>query len=387
MKKLARISFIICTVLMILNLDYVNAAPNPYLSAQSAILIDANTGDILFEKNAFERRQPASTTKVLTSILALELGKMSDVVSISSKAANTREASIGLRLGEKVTLENLLHGALIRSGNDACVAIAEHLGDSVTQYVTLMNLKAHLLGATETNFVNTNGLPNENHLTTAYDLAAITRYALENESFKKIVGQRNYTLVWEESNRKLYIKNTNKLLWTYPGVLGVKTGTTDKAGKCLISAAKKGSQTLIAVVLKSSNRFTDSQKLLDYGFNNFQEMKVFLKNEELVVSDTSLPVKIGVNQDVTVTVPNGEIITTDYFYFSNIESGIAKGDFVGIAYIKAGDKIIKSVPIQALSQLRLNVSDDNESFVLEKIKYYFESEEKPWLETFIEKLF
>ena len=242
----------------------------PDVSAQSAVIIDADTGEVLFEKKARELKPPASTTKIITAILAIEKGNLDQVVKISSNAANTGEASVGLKCGDELTMYNLLHGALLKSGNDACVAIAENIAPSEEEFVGLMNLKARAIGAYDTTFYNTNGLPHKKHLTTAYDLAIITRYALNNPVFREIVGKKEYTLQWVSPLRQRYIVNTNKLLWTYPTANGVKTGTTESAGRCLVASAHERGRTAIAVVLNSPQRFADARKLLEYGFSQLK---------------------------------------------------------------------------------------------------------------------
>jgi D-alanyl-D-alanine carboxypeptidase (penicillin-binding protein 5/6) len=240
----------------------------PSIQASAAVLIDAKTGIILYSKNHDTLRPPASTTKILTTILAIECGNLDEVVVISENAAATGEASLHLRLGEHITLKNLVYGALLKSGNDACVAIAEAIAPSEEEFIGMMNLKAQTLGAYNTRFFNTNGLPQSGHTTTAYDLALMTRYALENELFSNIVNTKEYTMKWEDSSRSMYLKNINKLLWIYANATGVKTGTTDKAGKCLVASARKEQKEIIAVLLNSPDRFGEARRLLEYGFNN-----------------------------------------------------------------------------------------------------------------------
>lgn len=242
------------------------AAAPLQVMAKSAVLLDAQNGEILYCKAPDEKRPPASTTKILTAILAIECGNLNQVVSVSENAANTGEASLHLRPGEKLTLYNLLHGALMKSANDACVAIAEAIAPSEEEFIGLLNMKAKALGAFNTEFFNTNGLPCKGHLTTAYDLAIITRHAMNNPVFADIVKKKTYLLEWEDSSRKTYIKNTNKLLWTYLYTTGVKTGTTDSAGKCLVASAKYGNRQLITVLLNSPDRFSEARRMLEYGF-------------------------------------------------------------------------------------------------------------------------
>ena len=264
MKQIKNIlTAIFCSVFLLMP---VPTAALPAVYASSAIMLEANTGNILFAKNAEEIRPPASTTKIITALLAIECGNLKMPVTVSKKAALTGEASINLSENDSITLNSLVHGALIKSGNDACVAIAEAIAPSEEEFVGLMNLKARTLGAKNTTFFNTNGLPHPKHLTTAYDLAVITRCALTNPVFSEIIQKKTYDLHWLNPRRHYTIKNTNKLLWTYPYATGVKTGTTLKAGKCLVASAKYDNRELILVLLNSPDRFGDAQRLFDYGF-------------------------------------------------------------------------------------------------------------------------
>lgn len=264
MKMITARIFSLLLLFQVLNPGTVYSIPK--VNAPSAILLDGKTGEVIYEKNAHEQRPPASTTKILTALLAIECGDLDTVVQVSSNAASVGEASINLAPGDKLKLEELLHGALMKSGNDACVAISETIAPSEEEFVGLMNLKAKILGAENTNFCNTNGLPHRDHLTTAYDLAVITKYALDNSIFSQIVGKKFYTMDWEEPSKKKQLKNTNQLLWTYSWATGVKTGTTVKAGKCLVASAENNGNEMIVVVLHSSDRFGDARRLLEYGF-------------------------------------------------------------------------------------------------------------------------
>lgn len=240
----------------------------PEIKARSAVVIDAATGLIVYGKDPETALPPASTTKIMSAILAIECAALDTVVTVSENAASTGEASLNLNKGETIDIRNLLYGALLKSGNDACVALAEAVAPSEEEFVNLMNLKALSIGAAHTSFVNTNGLPQNGHATTAYDLALMARYALHNEIFSDIVSTREYTIRWNDGGRVSYLKNTNKLLWNYLYATGVKTGTTDKAGQCLVASAHKEERELIAVLLNSPNRFGEAQKLLEYGFEN-----------------------------------------------------------------------------------------------------------------------
>lgn len=270
---------IICLTLL-LEGPIAAASEKPEISADAAILMDLKTGQVLYAKNPFKMRPPASTTKVLTALIAIESGKLKEQVKVSRKAAYTDGSSMYLKVGEIISLSDLIHGALMHSGNDACEAIAEHIGGSVEKFADLMNIKALAVGAVNSHFANPHGLPDDNHYTCAYDLARITRYALNNPTFSQIVSTRNKMLKepGEESGRIL--SNTNKLLWKYLWADGVKTGTTSKAGQCLVSSATKGNRQLVAVVLHSGNRWQDSIKLFEYGFNQFEYSQVAVTGAE-----------------------------------------------------------------------------------------------------------
>lgn len=243
----------------------VSATPN--ITAPNYILVHIESGEILAERAAYEERPPASLTKILTGITAIDLGHPSELVLISKKAASIGDASIYLQAGEVFTLGDLIEGALIKSGNDAASAIAEHIAGDEELFMELSNRKARILGAVNTYFFNPHGLPDDRHLTTAYDLALITIYSLKNPIFSKVVATKEVQIISLNTNRKVILSNTNRLLWT-EGVLGVKTGTTNAAGKCLVSAANNDDVTLLTVVLKSGDRFSDTQKLFYWGFNN-----------------------------------------------------------------------------------------------------------------------
>lgn len=238
----------------------------PQLSAESFLLMDAHTGQVLLERNGQEKRPPASTTKILTGITAIDLANLDELVIVSANADQVGDATIYLSAGEVFDLKSLLLGALIKSGNDATVAIAEQVAGDEKLFMDLANRKARILGAINTEFFNPHGLPHDKHLTTAYDLGVITRYAMKNPVFAAMVKTKETAISSLNTGRKVYLTNTNKLLWKNTEIIGVKTGTTNKAGKCLVSAAQRDGRILIAVVLKSYDRYGDSEKLLNWGF-------------------------------------------------------------------------------------------------------------------------
>lgn len=239
----------------------------PAVTAEAAVVMDMDTGQVLYGKAEHERRPPASLTKVMTGYLAAKQPNLQQNVTVSAEAAATGESSLNLKEGDQLAFVDLLHGALMKSANDACVALAEQIAGSEAAFVHNMNLQACLLGCANTNFCNTNGLPAENHYSSAYDLAVMTRAAMQNETFAQIVQQQKYMVRWLDG-RQLLVRNTNRLLREYPGAIGVKTGTTNEAGQCLIAVAEKAGNRIIVVVLKSKNRFLDAVRLLDYGLSS-----------------------------------------------------------------------------------------------------------------------
>lgn len=244
----------------------------PRIDAASFVLLEATTGTVLYAKDEHVRRAPASTTKIMTALIALEKGRLRDLVTVSRQAGWTPGSSAGLRARDRLPLGELLQGLMLVSGNDAALAIAEHVGGSEAAFVALMNSKAREFGAFNTQFRNPHGLPSIGHLTTAYDLALITRYALQQTDFSRLVRTRDEELVWAEGERRAPISNTNRLLWSFSGADGVKTGTTSEAGHCLVASATRDGRRLIAVVLRSPDRWRDAANLLEYGFNAFRLM-------------------------------------------------------------------------------------------------------------------
>lgn len=303
------------------------------VTADSAVLMDADTGQVLYAKNPHQPRPIASTTKIMTALLAIESGDLNQVVTVSPHAAGVEGSSVYLRAGERLTLEELLYGALMNSGNDACVAIAEHVAGREDIFVCWMNCKARLMGLKTTNFANTNGLPNKDHLSSAWDLATIARHALKNTVFNRIVSTRSHTISGHWKPRQL--SNTNQMLWGYQGADGVKTGTTGAAGKCLVSSASRNGRRLIAVVLHSDSRYDDSKRLLDYGFANFESERVAESGQAVscvsVTDGVKNTIPVGSMRDVAVTVPvRGEdriekVITVDREIKAPVRSGVAAG--------------------------------------------------------------
>ncbi|MGB9586538.1 MAG: D-alanyl-D-alanine carboxypeptidase family protein [Armatimonadota bacterium] len=255
----------------------------PQISAESAILVDAVTGKVLFEKRCRSRRPPASTTKIMTAVLAIEQGKLDDMVCASRNACKTPFASLHLKPGEQLRLEDLLYGMLLRSGNDAAVCVAEHIGGSEKEFVRMMNEKAKEIGAKDTHFANPHGLHDPAHYSTAYDLALIARHAVQLPVFRQIVQTKTTRIRRSIDVQDVYLKNTARFLWRFDGADGIKTGYTRQAGHCFVGSATRDGWRLIAVVLKCQNAGSDTATLLEYGFNNFKQLRFATAGEPVKI--------------------------------------------------------------------------------------------------------
>ncbi len=289
LKKI--IIFLICFILSFKVYAYADLG----LSAESAILIETTTGKVIYAKNSEKRMKPASTTKILTALCALEYGNENDIVTVSKKAAYEEGSSMYLDEGEKLKLNDLVYGLMLNSGNDAAVAIAEHLGGTETEFSRLMNEKARETGALNSNFVNPNGLDDDNHYVTAKDLAIITAAALKNENFRKIVATKSKIVTTTQGNKK-YLSNHNKMLSMYEGCTGVKTGFTKASGRTLVTSAQKNGIELIAVTLNAPSDWSDHKKMLDYGFMSV-EKKILLKKG---LCDKTASIENGVKDFVSL---------------------------------------------------------------------------------------
>lgn len=252
--------------------------PLPALSARGAILIDADTGQVLYGRAEHERFYPASTTKIMTALLALERDDEEALTTVTRTAVAVEGSLAYLQPGERISLHDLLHGLMLVSGNDAAIAIAEHISGSEAAFADLMNERAAALGLTDTHFVNPHGLHDPEHYTTPADLARLARHALSNDAFARLVATTEYTI--EAAPRRDYI-NTNRLLWTTPGVTGVKTGYTPEANSTYVASAERDGRRLIAVVMDTGTeeKWSDAAALLDYGFAAFVPWPVLESGE------------------------------------------------------------------------------------------------------------
>ncbi len=333
-----RAIFIIIALLLFMSFTQAEVLANhpepPQLIGETCILMDVNTGQILHEKDAENKMDPASTTKIMTAILALEKGSMEDVIAVGAEPPRVEGSKINLREGEKLTLEQMLQGLLLNSGNDAAIAIAEYIGGSVPAFAKLMNQKAKEIGAQDTNYVNPHGLTDESHKTTAYDLAIISRYALLNlPEFRDIVSSK-YKEIHEPNNKNRQLENTNRLLWSFEGADAVKTGYTTAAGRNLVASATRDGWQLLAVVLKSSwdDIWNDAASLLNYGFDNFQPVELTEKEEVIRTEKVrygSSDIKIKTLQDFSIILPKDVPITKKIILEENLTAPIKSGTILG----------------------------------------------------------
>lgn len=258
-----------------------DSAEEPNLNSRAAIIYDRNSKEVIYGKEENTKRKMASTTKIMTCMVVLEKGELTDTVIVSKKASGTGGSRVGLKTGDKVSVQDLLYGLMLCSGNDAAVALAEHVGGSVEGFADLMNEKARQLNLSNTHFVTPHGLDNEEHYTTAYELAIMADNALKNNTFSSIVGTKNITININGKPRNL--SNTNELLGSMAGVYGVKTGFTNGANRCLVTSCKRENLDIITVVLGADTkkfRTQDSIKLINYAMNNYKEINMENKIQE-----------------------------------------------------------------------------------------------------------
>ena len=296
---------------MLAALCSVCTAAAPEVSARSAVVMDAASGRCLYEKNADARSLVASTTKIMTALLVCEQCDLQRLVTVPPQAAGVEGSSMGLAAGERLTVEALLYGLMLRSGNDAAVALAVACDGSVSRFAARMNARARALGLENTHFDNPNGLDSEQNYSTARDLAVLTRAALRNEQFRAIVGTKNKTVAGRT------LTNHNKLLWRYPGATGVKTGYTKKAGRILVSSAMQNSWEAICVTVSDLDDWRDHARLLDYVFETYTPYTAVQAGERLARVPVFDGAEDGVGvlcaQDLLLPITGGECVSVRVF--------------------------------------------------------------------------
>ncbi len=296
----------------------------PELTSEAAIVMEASTGSILYNKNAYESYYPASTTKLMTSLLAIEQCPLSDIVTCSKESVESigwDSSRIGLVAGESIDMENALYAILLASANEVSYAVAEHIGGTADYFVSLMNERAKDLGCVNTNFVNPHGLDHEEHYSCPHDLALIAKKAIEYTTFRRVSGSYNHKIPETNKNEHRWISNTHPFIKknvVYDGVFAGKTGSTSKAGNCLVTCAERNGMTLICVIMKAPNADTvktETELLLDYAFQNFKltplaaaeassknAFPVLFEDEEALISEVSTPLAVS---DTSLVLPGG----------------------------------------------------------------------------------
>ena len=338
------------------------AGTEPEVKALGAVLMEAESGRVLWEKNAEAPLPNASTTKIMTCLIALESGMLDDTVTVSPNAASKPETRMGLSAGEKIKLRDLLYPMMLESANDAAVAVAEHIAGSEEEFCDMMDERALEIGAMDTDFETANGLDRDGHHSTAMEMARITAYALENEDFREIISAPSATV---KSDRRTYtVANKDRLLKEYEGAIGVKTGFTGLAGQCFVGAAKREGMTLISVVLGSGwgssgkeRKWIDTKNLLNYGFENFElytlaeagdfasEVSVKGAYEDNVETEISKKVVIP------LTVEERMGIKTKINVPMEINAPIEKGQTVGeLSFLSADGEILAKTDIIAAGE-------------------------------------
>lgn len=364
--------------LLIINVSSFSYAEDLTLSGEGAILIDVDSSEVLYEKNGNSKFFPASTTKIMTAILAIENSNLNDIVTIDQEVVDLTDGShIALEPGEELTLEQLLHALLIQSANDAALGIAKHTSGSIDKFVDLMNAKAKELGAVNTNFVNPNGLHDESHYTTPYDLALITRYAMKNETFKTISTKPNYIIpVTNKKTEDRYLNTTNKIFSSnekiningnlvpikYDGVNCGKTGYTQVAQNCLVTSLEKEGHKLISVVLKSNGKevYADTHKLLNYGIENFDKVNVGFANKfihNFKVDKGLAPFVSGVTKTDSFSIINKaykDNIQEKLIFEEPIKAPILKDQTIGKVQYFLNEKMIAETDIVSTMDVQID---------------------------------
>lgn len=358
MKKLASFVLAISLVATSITMSFASDNITPLnISSKSAILMDVASGQVLYEKNSHDKLPPASVTKVMTMLLiseALDSGKikLNDQVQISETASSMGGSQIFLEPGETQKVDDLLKGIAVASANDACVAMAEHVSGSVEAFVDLMNKKAKELGMNDTHFANTNGLPVENHYTSAYDIAIMSRALLKHDVISKYLTTWMDQVVVGKKQVTVGLANTNKLVKHFKGATGVKTGFTQEAKYCLSASAKRGETHLVAATLgaeTSPGRFKDASDLLSYGFANYESVKLCAKDESIatLTLDKAEDEKVNLvaKEDLSVLIKKDSKreFTKKIKVSDNPQLPIKKGSVLGNIEVYKDNKLIGKV--------------------------------------------
>ncbi len=315
------------------------------LSSTAEIVIELNSGRILHEKNCYEKKYMASTTKILTAITIIDNCNVSDIVTVTKETVGVEGSSIYLEVGEKLSVKELLYGLMLRSGNDCAETLAVYCSGSIKEFANLMNKTAKTIGANDSNFTNPHGLHDNNHYTTAYDLALISRYAMKNEIFREIVGKKSVIIphITQKYDRKLI--NKNKMLTEFEGSNGIKTGYTKKAGRCLVSSCIRDGMELICVVLNCPPMFERSKELLSQNFGNYKN-EVVIESDNILgfinLENSDISYALHIKNDVVLPLNNieKENLKIEYKYDKAVKRPLKSGEYVGEVEIYTQNNLI-----------------------------------------------
>lgn len=340
--------FIFTILICIFVLSYTASASN--ISAKGASLIEVSHGDLVYAKNENARLPMASTTKIMTALVVLENSSLDDVITIEPSMVNIEGSSIYLHVGEKLTVEDLLYALLLESANDASVALAIHIAGDIDAFAQMMNEKALEMGLVNTNFKNPHGLDDDEHYTTAYELGMIAKCAMENEKFVEICSTYKKSIPLDNGEGTRLLINHNKLLRSYEGAIGIKTGFTRKCGRCLVSCASKNGVTLICVTLNDPNDWQDHKALLDYGFSQYENVKLASPGDYSVEMNSIGGEKtsfIAENTDELSVIVKGDTSNIYAVLEANrlISAPIRRGDCVGKIIFYNNNQIIGTLPL------------------------------------------
>lgn len=317
--------------------------------AVSSIVIEEETGRVLYAMNESAPLSMASTTKIMTALIALENCALDEIVVAGENAFGVPGTSIYLEMGEQLTMEQMLYGLMLASGNDAAVAIAEHVAGSVDAFCALMNVRAAEIGCTNTHFVTPHGLPADNHYTTAHDLALISREAMKNETFRKLVSTQRATIPWVSRGYDRILNNKNRLLANYEGAIGIKTGYTKAAGRCLSFAAERDGMTLIGVVLNCPDWFDVSAQLLNRVFERYEMKTAFEAGDVIAAVDVTggvdKTVQVIAQSDVKAPVLKDEEPNIVISLPQSLPAGFKAGEIIGLVEMSLNGETLAAVPI------------------------------------------
>ena len=345
-----------------------NVSELPKTNSRRYIVYDRISKSMIIGKNEDIKSAMASTTKIMTTIVILEKADLNEKVTVSAKAGGTGGSRLGLKRGDKASVKDLLYGLMLRSGNDAAVALAEHVGGSVKGFAELMNEKASELGLTNTHFVTPHGLDDANHYTTALELAKLTDYAMDNETFAKIVGTKSTTIYINNQPRQ--INNTNELLGVLNGVVGVKTGFTNNAGRCLVTETKRNNMDIITIVLGADtkkDRTKDSVNLIEYTFSKYkmynleeQIIEEFNKwkniNEKrilIIKGKISNPkLALGAIEKATIPICDNDKIEYSINALTEVEAPVEQWNVMGTLTVKLNGEILENIGIVNVNEVQ-----------------------------------